>query len=122
MKDKETIITDLENRLKEMFVDDFDKVNDARNNINNHLINIEVNNKYEYNEFCADFLRITEKLLNSLSVEDIETIDFTFIMGEILSIMIKYKIFETETDEKTRLQKLIHHELKIRNLGYNNLS
>jgi len=112
MDRKEELSLELSNRLKEMFVDDYEKVNGAKNNVNEYLDNLGVDNKYEYNEFCNDFLKVSEKLIHSLTVHDIENANSTFIMGEIMSIMVKYKIMDSEPDETQRLHKLIQHELK----------
>ena len=112
MDRKEELSLELENRLKEMFVEDYEKVNGAKDGVNAYLDNLEVENKYEYNEFCNDFLKVSDKLIHSLTVHDIENADSTFIMGEIMSIMVKYKIMDSEPDETQRLHKLIQHELK----------
>ena len=60
----------------------------------------------------SDFLKVSDKLIQSLTVHDIENADSTFIMGEIMSIMVKYKIMDSEQDETKRFHKLIQHELK----------
>ena len=112
MDRKEELSLELSNRLKEMFVDDYDKVNGAKNDVNKYLENLNVSNKYEYNEFCNDFLKVSDKLMLTLNVHDIENADSTFIMGEIMSIMVKYKIMDSEQDETKRFHKLIQHELK----------
>jgi len=112
MDRKEELSLELENRLKEMFVEDYEKVNGAKDGVNAYLDNLEVENKYEYNEFCNDFLKVSDKLIHSLTVHDIENADSTFIMGEIMSIMVRYKIMDSEQDETKRFHKLIQHELK----------
>jgi len=112
MDRKEELSLELSNKLKEMFVDDYEKVNVAKNSVNEYLENLNVSNKYEYNEFCNDFLKVSDKLIHTLNVHDIENADSTFIMGEIMSIMVKYKIMDSEQDETKRFHKLIQHELK----------
>lgn len=112
MVNKDSLSNELENRLKELFVEDFDKVNIAKDNINTYLESINIENKYEYNEFCADFLKVSKKMINSLSLSDIQNLDTLYIMGEIMSVMVKYKILESEPDETKRSYMLIQHELR----------
>jgi len=114
MNTKEELLETLTNRLKELFVDNYDMVNHSKDDINTYLESINVNNKYEYNEFCADFLKVSDKLIHSLSLNDIQNVDATFIMAEIMSIMVKYKIMDSEPDESKRLHKLIQHELRTK--------
>ena len=114
MDAKEELLEELTNRLKELFVDNYDMVNNSKNDINTYLESINVNTKYEYNEFCSDFLRVSDKLIHSLSLADIQNVNATFIMGEIMSIMVKYKIMDSEPDESKRLHKLIQHELRTK--------
>ena len=114
MDEKEALSLELTGRLKELFVEDYDKVNGAKNDVNEYLISIDVDNKYEYNEFCNDFLKISEKLIHSLTLVDIKNADAGFIMGEIMTIMVKYKIVDSEPDETKRLSKLIQHELRTK--------
>jgi len=111
MGKKEELVEELTNRLKEMFVDDYEKVYGIKEDINIYLESLDVV-KYEYNEFCSDFLKISNKLIQSLSLSDIQNVDSTYIMGEIMSVMVKYKILESEPDESKRLQKMIQHELR----------
>ena len=114
MDKKEELSLELTNRLKDLFVNDYEKVNGAKDDVNGYLDSIDVNNKYEYNEFCSDFLKVSEKLIHSLTLSDIQNADAGFIMGEIMTIMVKYKIMDSEPDESKRLSKLIQHELRTK--------
>ncbi len=114
MDEKETLSSELTDRLKELFVEDYDKVNNAKDNVNEYLTSIDIDNKYAYNEFCSDFLRVSKKLIHSLTLADIKNADAGFIMGEIMTIMVKYKIVDSEPDETKRLHKLIQHELRTK--------
>lgn len=116
MGTKEELSEELAIRLKELFVEDYDKVNSAKDNINVYLESINVDNKYNYNDFCTDFLKVSEKLIQSLSLSDIQNVDSMFLMGEIMSIMVKYKIMDSEQDEAKRLQKIIQHELRTKTI------
>jgi len=112
MDKKEELSKELSERLKELFVNDFDKVDGAKNDINVYLESIDVETRYNYNEFCTDFLKVSDKLIQSLTLADIQNVDAGFIMGEIMSIMVKYKIMDSEPDETKRLHKMIQHELR----------
>ena len=112
MDKKEELSKELSERLKELFVNDFDKVDGAKNDINVYLESINVETRYDYNEFCSDFLKVSDKLIHSLTLADIQNVDAGFIMGEIMSIMVKYKIMDSEPDETKRLHKMIQHELR----------
>lgn len=114
MDTKEELLEALTDRLKELFVDNYDMVNGSKDDINIYLESINVDTRYEYNEFCADFLKVSDKLITSLPLTDIQTVDPTFIMGEIMSIMVQYKIMDSEPDENKRLHKLIQHELRTK--------
>jgi hypothetical protein len=114
MGTKEELLETLTNRLKELFVDNYEMVNNSKDDINTYLESIDVDTKYEYNEFCSDFLKISDKLIHSLSMTDIQNVDATYIMAEIMSIMVKYKIMDSEPDENKRLHKLIQHELRTK--------
>ena len=114
MDTKEELLEALTDRLKELFVDNYDMVNGSKDDINIYLESINVDTRYEYNEFCTDFLKVSDKLITSLPLTDIQTVDPTFIMGEIMSIMVQYKIMDSEPDENKRLHKLIQHELRTK--------
>jgi hypothetical protein len=114
MNTKEALLEELSTRLKDMFVEDYDKVNGAKNDINVYLESIGIKTKYNYNDFCSDFLKVSDNLIQSLTLEDIINVDSTIILGEVMSIMVKYKIMDNEPDEEKRLHKILQHELKTK--------
>ena len=107
---------ELKMRLKEMFVEDYDKVNDAKNNINIYLKSINIDDEYNYNDFCNGFLEISDTLIQTLSTQKTQTIDSIFIIGEIMSIMVKQKIHESNSDENKKLYKIFQHELRTKTI------
>jgi hypothetical protein len=114
MNTKEALLEELSTRLKDMFVEDYDKVNGAKNDINVYLESIGIKTKYNYNDFCSDFLKVSDNLIQSLTLEDIINVDSTIILGEVMSIMVKYKIMDNEPDEEKRLHKILQHELRTK--------
>lgn len=117
MNKKELIIEELTLKLKEMFVEDFDKVNGAKESINEYLLSINVESAYNYNDFCSDFLKVSDKLLTSLAESDLQSLEAPYIMSEIMSIMVRYKIMESEEDGDIRSYKLMQHELRMKTAG-----
>jgi hypothetical protein len=114
MDTKEALLEELSTRLKDMFVEDYDKVNGAKNDINVYLESIGIKTKYNYNDFCSDFLKVSDNLIQSLTLEDIINVDSTIILGEVMFIMVKYKIMDNEPDEEKRLHKILQHELRTK--------
>ena len=124
MNIKENISEELSERLKSMFVDDYDKVNGAKEDINSYLDSINVNDKYDYNSFCHDFLNISSNLLENLTDNDIQNMDFMYFINEILSVMVNYKILndnDGKIDEETKVANLLRHELRMRGIDKRNL-
>lgn len=112
MNVKNNIVEELNDKLKELFVDQFDKVNGAKDEINKYLDSMDIESKYEYNSFCSDFLKVASNLLDSLTISDLQKMNIEYFVNEILSIMINYKIVEGEADDEKKLEKMIKHELK----------
>lgn len=119
MSEKDELLEEITGRLKQMFVDDYDKVKSAKDNVNTYLESIDVEGRYDYNEFCNRFLEISDKLINSLSMDEIRGINAPYIMGEVLSIMVKYKIMDGDDTDDDKLQKIIQHELRLKDVRGN---
>ena len=92
---------EISDKIQNSFVDDFDLINDAKEKINVYLSEMEIENIYNYNEFCNLFVHITDDILDTLSIEEFQNIPIDNFIAEILSIMIKKKISESvQPDEK----------------------
>jgi len=99
MNKKELIIKEITLKLKEMFVEDYVRVNDAKESINDYLLSIDVLCIYDYNDFCSNFLKVSDKLLYSLAEDDLQNVDITHIVSEIISTMVKCKM-KTHTNNR----------------------
>ena len=107
--DKRNEISD---RMKNSFVDDFDLINDAKEKINLYLQTLNIVELYDYNNFCADFINISNKMLDNLSTEEFNKITIDIYTAEVLTFMIKHKISFSNQDENTKSNNLIKLELE----------
>ena len=91
---------EISDKIQNSFVDDFDLINDAKEKINTYLISMNIDNIYGYNDFCSFFIRVTDDLLDKISIDEFEKISITNFISEILYIMIKQKVSDsTQSDE-----------------------
>jgi hypothetical protein len=102
----------IEGNLSDMFVDEYDKVNQARLSVNVYLKDIELGYQYEYNDFCKDFMTNSKNLINQLSDERLRELNNSIFVTEVISFMIKNKIYEKVEDVDRRSYLMIQHELK----------
>lgn len=110
---KETIHKKIDNNLSMIFVDNYKAVNDARTLINSYLGGIGVNYKYDnYNDFCMDFMNNSKELVNNISEEELNELNNSTFVIEVLSVMIKDKINTTISDEKERGNLISQHNLQ----------
>ena len=114
MDNKDTLVKTIEDNLSNMFVNEYDKVNTARLSVNDYLKDIEIEFEYNYNNFCIDFMNNSKKLINKISDEQITQLDSNIFVSEVLSYMIKNKIYENVQNPKKRANLIIEHELKKR--------
>lgn len=112
MNTKESLLDKIKNNLSEIFVNDFDKINDARVNVNNYLDHIDINYRYDYNEFCVDFMDKSIKIVDLLSEEELQNLNSNSFVTDTISYMIKSKIFDTVDDVSKRNNLIIQHELQ----------
>ena len=112
MDAREGLLKKIEDNLSNLFVDQYDKVNTARNSVNLYLKDIEINYQYDYNNFCVEFMDNSRNLVNKLPIEAIRELDDNSFVSEVLSFMIKNKIYENIQDPNQRSYLMIQHELK----------
>jgi hypothetical protein len=112
MGKKEELLEIFKKSTMDTFVNEFDKIDNARITINNYMKEISFNYEYDYNTFCKEFASTVEKILNMIDENRIMSIDINFIIYESLILMVRNKIFEMTPDEKTKTSLLILHELK----------
>ena len=94
MTEREQITKNIEDKLDGMFVEEYDKVNSAKDSINIYFKDLEINYVYDYNIFCVDFRNNAKQLINNLPPEDLININTTIFVFEVLSYMIRNKIDE----------------------------
>ncbi len=98
---------EISEKIQNSFVDNFDVINDSKEKINIYLSEMEMDNLYNYNEFCNLFVNITDDMLETLSLDEFQNIPIDNFISEILSIMIKKKINESQqTDDKKSINML----------------
>jgi hypothetical protein len=102
---------EINEKIRNSFVDDFDSINDAKEKINMYLSEMQIEKTYDYNEFCSLFIEITDKLLDSLTLKEFQNIQITNFISEILSIMVKKKIDESSQDEEKKTFNLLKMEI-----------
>jgi hypothetical protein len=112
MDTREGLLKKIEDNLSNLFVDQYDKVNIARNSVNLYLKDIEIDYQYDYNNFCVEFMDNSRNLVNKLPIEAIRELDDNSFVSEVLSFMIKNKIYENIQDPNQRSYLMIQHELK----------
>ena len=112
MDTRESLLKLITDNLSNMFVEEYDKVNTARISVNAYLKDIEIDYVFEYNEFCVDFMNNTKDLVNKLPIERLRELDSNSFVSEVLSFMIKNKIYENVTDSNRRSYLMMQHELK----------
>ena len=90
-----------------MFVDEYEKVNIARTSVNAYLKDIEIDYTYDYNTFCVDFMDNSKNLVNKVHIEQLRGLDSNSFVSEVLSFMIKNKIYENIQDPEKRAYLMI---------------
>lgn len=115
MDNKNNELTDeLIKKLQSMFVDDFDKVNCAKNDINVYLESLGVVTKYTYNEFCKDFMDISANIIQTFNLDDIYSQGSDYIIKEILYNIVIFKIKNSGESEMKIAQQILSHELSTK--------
>lgn len=112
MDTRESLLKTIEENLSTMFVEEYDKVNIARVSINVYLKDIDINYEYDYNTFCVEFMQNSKNLVNNIHIEQLRMLDNNSFVSEVLSFMIKNKIYENVSDPDRRANLLVLHELK----------
>lgn len=112
MDTRENLLKVIEENLADMFVEEYNKVNNARISVNAYLKDIEINYEYDYNIFCVDFMNVSKDLINKIHNEQLRGLDSNIFVSEVISFMIKNKISENIQDSDKRKYLLIQHELK----------
>lgn len=112
MDTRESLLKAIEENLANMFVEEYDKVNVARTSVNAYLKDIGIEYQYDYNNFCVDFMKMSKDLVNKIHIEQLRGLDSNIFVSEVISFMIKNKIFENIQDPDKRTYLLIQHELK----------
>ena len=110
--DKDKIISSFIDNLKESFINDFDKIDQSRQLVNKYLNEIDFNFEYDYNNFCIDFLNSSEKILKTLTNEEILFLDINDLVYESFMYMIKTKIFNSTKNDNDKQKLILLHELK----------
>ncbi|MDY0270310.1 hypothetical protein [Trichloromonas sp.] len=112
MDNKEKIIKSFIETLKDSFVNEFEKIDYSRNLVNNYMKEINFDYQYDYNTFCIEFLDTTDKILNSLTNEEILLIDINMLIYETFMNMVKNKIFNSTNNDNDKQKLILLHELK----------
>ena len=112
MDSRESLLRNIEENLSMMFVEEYEKVNLARTSVNNYLKDIEIEYQYDYNVFCIDFMNNSKNLVNNLSEENLRDLNSNIFVSEVISFMIKNKIYENIEDPSKRAYLMMQHELK----------
>jgi hypothetical protein len=110
--DKDKIVLSFIENLKESFIDEFDKIEQSRQLVNKYLNEIDFNFEYDYNNFCVDFLNSSEKILRTLTDEEILYLDINDLVYESFMYMIKTKIFDSAKNDSDKQKLILLHELK----------
>lgn len=112
MDTRESLLKAIEENLSDMFVEKYEQINAARISVNAYLKDIEITYQYDYNGFCIDFMLNSKNLVNKINIEQLRLFDSNLFVSEVLSFMIKNKIYENISDPDKRTYLMIQHELK----------
>ncbi len=112
MKARENLLNTISEKLSEMFVEEYEKINNSLISINKYLEGLEVNYTYDYNKFCIDFMECSKKLVDNLSDEQLKNLDSNTFVSEVFSFMIKNKIYEYTADQERRSYLLAEFQLQ----------
>lgn len=112
MDSKDILLRTIEDNLSNMFVNEYDKINNARSSVNAYLKDIEVEYEYNYNQFCVDFMNNSKDLVNKIPDKQLQGLDSNTFVSEVLSYMIKNKIYEIVNNPERRAHLIIQHELR----------
>lgn len=100
------------NKLKESFVNDYDKIKESRDQVNGYINELGLKYTYEYDNFCVDFLASFENTIELVdSVHDVEHIVYESIYFMVMNIIIR----EAKTDPD-RKELLLIHKMKNKNI------
>lgn len=112
MKARENLLNTISEKLSEMFVEEYEKINNSLISVNKYLEGLEVNYTYDYNKFCIDFMECSKKLVDNLSDEQLKNLNSNSFVAEVFSFMIKNKIYEYTTDQERRSYLLAEFQLQ----------
>lgn len=112
MDTREDLLRRIEENLSDMFVERYEQVNMARNSINAYLKDIGITYQYDYNIFCVEFMDHSKNLVNNVPIERLRDLNNDGFVSEVMSFMIKNKIYENVQDPNHRSYLMIQHELK----------
>jgi hypothetical protein len=95
-------------KLKDSFVDDYDKIKESRDQVNSYINELGLEYTYEYNKFCVDFLTSFENTMELIdSINDVE-----HIIYESIYFMVMNVIIQEVKDETDRKGLLLIHKMK----------
>ena len=115
MENKEDLVLKLQERLNDVFVNDYELINGALSDINNYLSVLDVNYTYKYDDFCKDFLKTSQAFIDKMTIQELQNMDTFIFTQEVIGIMIYYKIENTIKNEDDRNFKLLQHILIKKN-------
>jgi len=87
---------EIEKNLNKQFVNDYDDLIVFMDNINDTLEKLNIDNKYNYNDFCLDIKTTVIDLIKNDKTKNITPT----ILSKALNTMIKYKIIDDPNYEE----------------------
>lgn len=101
----------IKQKISTTFVEDFNAVNISKDKINNYLKSIELEELYDYNTFCSDFILVSTNILDKIEDKVFFDVRIEFFIAEVLYAMIKYKIIKSNKTDDIKTYNLIKLEL-----------
>lgn len=104
-------VNEIIERITTSFVDDFFLIKESKDSVNNYLSILNIDNIYEYNEFCLDLLDISNDLLNKITFEQFSNNPVGEFISGVLSEMMIRKINKSDKTDVEKKDALVKIEL-----------
>lgn len=107
-KDKKNEILE---KINDVFVNDFNTIKMSQEKINDYLKLFDINETYNYNNFCIDFINISSNILENITEEEFSKKSVDYFITEILYEMVKAKIKNSNIEDSNKTVALMKLEV-----------
>ena len=99
--EKIELINLFKRNLIDSFVNNYNKINEARLIINDYMKTLSFDYEYDYNTFCKEFISTIELVLNDIDEDKISKLDINMYIYESFLLMVTNKIMSVDKNRMT---------------------